>query len=76
MELMMNFKPGVSTDSTGKLYTNALVFATREEAQASADELMGRWMAVIDTGVVETDAPVNYRFVDGRNVPLAQGETT
>jgi hypothetical protein len=74
MELMMNFKPGVSTDASGKLYTNSLVFGTREEAQASADELMGRWMAVIATGVIETDAPVNYRFVDGSNVPLPKGE--
>ena len=46
----MNYKPGVSTDASGKLYTNSLVFETREEAQASADELMGRWMAVIATG--------------------------
>lgn len=67
----MNFKPGVVTDDSGKLYTNALVFATREEAQASADELMSRWMLVRSTGVIETEDPVNYRFVDGRNERIA-----
>lgn len=66
----MNYKPGVSTDESGKLYTNALVFATREEAIASAEELMMRWMAVRSTGVVETEEPVNYRFVDGQNVRI------
>lgn len=68
----MHFKPGVVTDDSGKLYTNALVFATREEAQASADELMSRWMLVRSTGVVETEDPVNYRFVDGRNVRIEE----
>lgn len=67
---MTNYKPGVSTDATGKLYTNALVFATREEALASARELMGRWLSVRDVGVVETDDPVTSRFVGGLNVPL------
>ena len=66
----MNFKPGVVTDDSGKLYTNALMFATREEAIESAEELMMRWMAVRSTGVIETEDPVNCRFVDGQNVRI------
>ena len=66
----MNYKPGVRTGTDPKLYTNSLVFATREEALASANELSGRWLAVTGVGVLETEDPVNYRFVDGQNVPL------
>ena len=47
---------------------NALVFATREEAEDKARELMGRWMLVTDTRADETDAPVNYRWVDRKLV--------
>lgn len=68
----MNYKPGVITDASGKLYTNALVFATREEALASATELMGRWFLVRDVGVIETNDPVNHRFIDGRNIPIGE----
>lgn len=71
----MSYKPGVVTDDSGKLYTNALAFATREEAQASADELMSRWLLVRSTGVIESDEAVNYRFVDGRNVRIIAEES-
>ena len=66
----MSFKPGVVTDDTGKLYSDGLAFATREEALASARELMGRWLMVRDTGVIESEEPVNYRFIDGANVRI------
>jgi hypothetical protein len=58
----MSYAPQVKTGSDPKFYGNALRFATREEAQASADELMGRWFAVVATQVVESDDPVNYRW--------------
>lgn len=72
----MSFKPGVVTDASGKLYTNGLAFATREEAQASANELMARWLLVLDTGVVESDEPVNYRFdfQSNANVRIKESE--
>jgi hypothetical protein len=62
----MNWRPMVTTD--GKTWAgNALVFATKEEAEDSARELMMRWMAVRETRADEVDLPVNYRFVDGKN---------
>jgi hypothetical protein len=61
----MSFKPEVQTDDTGKWYGNALRFGTREEAEAQVQDLMMRWFAVRETRVVESDDPVNYRYVDG-----------
>jgi hypothetical protein len=62
----MSYRPEVIADATGKWYANGLRFATYEEAYASASELAGRWMAVRDFRVVESDDPVNYRIVDGK----------
>ena len=70
----MSFKPEVSTDGGRTFHQNALAFATREEAETSARDLMSRWMLVSDWRVVESDQPVNYRLrfdgvleaVDGR----------
>lgn len=63
----MSWKPEVTTDASGKFYTNALRFATREEAERSVMSLAMRWFAVRDTRVSECDDPVNYRNVDGRD---------
>src|ERR1700694_4363842 len=62
----MSFKPEVIADPSGKWCGNALRFATREEAEANVQDLMMRWFAVRETRVVESDDPVNYRYVDGR----------
>jgi hypothetical protein len=62
----MSFKPEVIADASGKWCGNALRFATREEAAANVQDLMMRWFAVTETRVVESDDPVNYRYVDGR----------
>ena len=70
----MSFKPSVSTDGGATFNENNLAFATREEAELSARDLMARWMLVTDWRVVESDQPVNYRLrfdgaleaVDGR----------
>jgi hypothetical protein len=67
----MSFKPEVVADSTGKFYGNALRFATREEAEANVRDLEMRWFAVRDTRVVESDDPVNYRYVDGKLIEVA-----
>jgi hypothetical protein len=61
----MSFKPEVIADSSGKWCGNALRFATPEEAEANVRDLMMRWFAVRETRVVESDDPVNYRYVDG-----------
>lgn len=59
---MTNFKPTVTVAGEGKPATNALVFATIEEAQASARDLYSRWTLCIDYGTMETTDPVNYRL--------------
>lgn len=68
----MSWKPEVIADSGGKWYGNALRFATKEEAEANVRDLSSRWLAVRDTRVVESDAPVNYAWVDGGLVVIEQ----
>lgn len=58
----MSFKPEVRTGSDPKFYANNLAFATREEAERSAKDLMSRWLLVVEWRVVESDQPVNYRL--------------
>jgi len=48
-------------------YGNALRFATCEEAETSVQDLIMRWLAVRETRVVESDDPVNYRYINGRS---------
>lgn len=57
----MSWRPMVKTDGDA-FYGNALRFATKEEAEGSADALMMRWFAVTDTKAEESTDPVNYRF--------------
>jgi len=58
----MSFKPEVIADSSGKWSSNALRFATEEEAKIYVDDLMMRWTAVRDTRVVEVEDPVTARL--------------
>jgi hypothetical protein len=62
----MSFKPEVIADTSGKWCGNALRFSTREEAEANVRDLMMRWLVVRETRIVESDDPVNYRYIDGR----------
>lgn len=57
-----SWKPEVRTGTDPKFYANNLAFATKEEAERSARDLMGRWMLVVEWRVVESDQPVNYRI--------------
>jgi hypothetical protein len=62
----MSWKAEVITDSGDKWISNALRFATKEEAESYVADLLLRWSAVRETRVVECADPVNYAFVDGR----------
>jgi hypothetical protein len=62
----MSFKPEVIADGSGKCCGNALRFATRKKTEANVEDLMMRWTSVRETRVIESDDPVNYRYVDGR----------
>jgi hypothetical protein len=55
-----SFAPQVRTGSDPKFYGNALRFETKEEAQGNVDHLAGRWLAVTETRVVETDDPITH----------------
>lgn len=61
----MSFKPSVSTNGGIDFNENNLAFATRDEAEQSAQDLRNRWMLVTDIRVVESDQPVNYVLKDG-----------
>ena len=66
----MSFKPTVHGRGESRASTNGLAFATQAEAQGSADALFARWMGCENPGTVESDQPVNYQRVDGRDIPL------
>jgi len=70
----VSFKPEVIADSSGKWAGNALRFATRQEAEANVQDLMMRWFAVHETRVVQSDDPVNYRYINGRLESLVPEE--
>ncbi len=53
----MSYKAEVTADDSGKWYSNALRFNTREAAEAYVSNLALRWSAVRDTRVVESDDP-------------------
>lgn len=71
----MSWKPEVRTGSDPKFYDNSLAFATREEAERSATDLMRRWFLVVDCRAVESDQPVNYHLDLETNklTPVNQG---
>jgi len=66
----MTFKTEVLVD--GSWSTNAVVFATKEEAEAAGRELLSRWWVPVDSRAAESTEPVNYRFnfETGRPEPL------
>ena len=70
-----SYAPEVIADGSGKWCGNALRFATREEAELNVNELAYRWFAVTKTRVVESDDPVNYRWVDGKLEPIEQSDS-
>ena len=60
----MSWKPEVKTGNDQKWYDNSLRFATKEEAELSAKDLMARWLLVVDYRATESEDPVNYRIKD------------
>ncbi len=64
----MNYKPEVFVE--GQWAQNALVFATRKEAEDNARALFMRWTMCSDSRAVETTEPVNYSYTDGELVAV------
>jgi hypothetical protein len=63
-----SYKPEVLV--SGQWAGNALRFSSPEEAFGSLMALRMRWWVPEDGRVVESEDPVNYRFVDGRDVRI------
>lgn len=58
----MSWKPELQVSGENGWHTNALRFATKEEAEASAKELYGRWTMATAWRAAECEDPVNYRM--------------
>lgn len=58
----LSYRPEVYV--SGEWCPNGLRFATREEAEASARELLSRWFVPTDSRAAESTDPVNYRMPD------------
>ena len=72
-EVNMSFKAFFSTNYGTSWATNALAFATREEAEQYASDLLLRWWAPTNYEVRESDEPVNYRWTnDGGATAIPQ----
>lgn len=59
----MSYRPMVFVD--GGWHGNALRFATRDEAEASALDLYSRWMLCSDHRADESEDEVNYAWDNG-----------
>ena len=72
----MSYKPAVEViNEPGKYHTNNLAFATKEEAERSAKDLMSRWTLVTQWKVIESDQTVNAHLrEDGMLLLLKEGE--
>ena len=71
----MSWKPQVQVTGEGNRWmSNQLRFATKEEAEANAQNLAFRWMLVTNHRAIESDEPVNYRWdrTHGRLIPIAE----
>jgi hypothetical protein len=66
----MSFKPEVYITSEGWIQ-NGLAFATREEAEQNARDLLMRWFVPNDSRVVESDDKPNYSYINHELVPLS-----
>ena len=67
----MSWKPEVQVaGEDDKWLGNALRFATQQEAEDNARNLMSRWMLVTATRATESEDPVNYKWADNKLVSL------
>lgn len=67
----MSYKPVVKVAGDGQWNSNALRFATEEEAKESAKDLAHRWMLVTAYSAQPSDDPVNYVREHGKDVRIA-----
>ena len=62
----MSWKPRVKVVNNGDKWSlNGLCFATQNEAEQNAFDLMMRWTSCEECGAVEVDEPVTHTYIDG-----------
>jgi hypothetical protein len=61
----MSFKPVIKTWQDRDWVRNGQAFATASEAMSSARNLEARFTLVTDIDVIESDEPVNHKWIDG-----------
>jgi hypothetical protein len=61
-----SYRPEVIADSSGEWLPNGLRFATKQEAENSAHDLMMRWTAVRECRAAESDDEPNYTYHNGQ----------
>lgn len=66
----MRYKPEVLCKGETEFCGNALSFATKQEAEGYAADLMWRWTAVVETRAVEALGDPTHAWVDGKLVDL------
>lgn len=66
---MSNWKPAFIIRGEDKPCTNGEVYATKEEALASAEQRFQVWTMPSDFTAVETDEPINGVWNNGRITP-------
>ena len=64
----MSWRPEVTVIGEDGWHSNALRFATKEEAEANAKDLFNRWTQTTGHRATESPDPVNYAWVDGKLV--------
>lgn len=65
-----SFKPEFRVAGDPKFYPNNIAFATKEEAEANGLDKFRKWTMAAEYRVVESDEPVNYRWVEGKLEPV------
>lgn len=65
----MSWKPEVEVN--GQFCGNAVVFATKEEAEQSAKDLFNRWTLCTGHRAVESSDAVNYVIKEGVMEPVS-----
>ena len=68
MSTAKSWKPEVKVN--GAWSSNALRFATKEEAEGSAWSLFQRWFLCEDSRAAESEDPVNYKREGDRDIRL------
>ena len=66
----MSYCVDVIADSSGKPSHNDVRLAARDQAEGYARDLAARWTSVRSWEVVQSDDPVNYKYIGGQLVHM------